>query len=142
MLDQLVHILVPQVGVLVLEIRSHGHDNVVGAVVFGLEETVSKTSQTHLFSPIANPSPRSIPCYQGFATFGNVSLAFLSLHCPKQFGSGAKLSPMSSNLCSCSTQKIGQEIMHVVLIAGIVHDGVVGAGLIPAERHGRVVAIW
>lgn len=39
MLDQLVQVLVPQVGILILEIGSHGHDNVVGLIVFGLKGT-------------------------------------------------------------------------------------------------------
>lgn len=30
--DQLVQVLVPQVGVLVLEVRAHGHDDVIGLV--------------------------------------------------------------------------------------------------------------
>lgn len=34
--DQLVQVLVPQVGVLVLEVRAHGHDDVIGLVHLGL----------------------------------------------------------------------------------------------------------
>lgn len=30
--DQLVQVLVPQVGILVLEVRSHGHDDVIGLI--------------------------------------------------------------------------------------------------------------
>lgn len=40
MFNQLVHVLVPEVGILILEIRAHCHDNVVGAIVLGLQGTV------------------------------------------------------------------------------------------------------
>lgn len=60
MIDQLVHVLVPQQGVLVLEIRSHRHDNVVCAIVFGLKRTLKSSKQVYLSNSHSPPIPRNI----------------------------------------------------------------------------------
>lgn len=48
--NQLIHVLVPQVGVLVLEVGAHGHDDVIGFInvcLKGGSERVSTPRHTH-----------------------------------------------------------------------------------------------
>lgn len=40
--DQLVHVLIPGVGVLVLEVTAHGHHDVVGVEVLGLYKAIKR----------------------------------------------------------------------------------------------------
>lgn len=43
--DELVQVLVPQVGVLILEVGAHGHDDVIRLVLAGLREETSQDTK-------------------------------------------------------------------------------------------------
>lgn len=43
--DELVQVLIPQVGVLILEVRAHGHDDVIGLIDLSLRIKQTKTQK-------------------------------------------------------------------------------------------------
>lgn len=113
--DELVHVLEPQVGILIVEVGTHRHDDVVGAVVLGLGWGWDRSAP---LVPEGNPGVQDHPPTPGSTP-----------------------SPRGTHLAGSNLQEGGDDVVHVVLLTVLIHHGRVGAELVPAEPRWRVVDI-
>lgn len=152
--DELVQVLKPQVGVLVVEVGAHGHQDVVGAVLPGLG-----TAGTQLGTPARGRDTQGQPGTppQGTGTpippsqeeqgpvgtpswrTGTPTPSGLPQFSPLR-GPSPPLPPWQ-DLGGRSLQEGGDHRVHVALRAVAVHHGGVSAELVPAQPGGGVVHV-